>query len=662
MKVRNNKGFAITTVIYGLSIMGLLLVAILMATMSTNRTNSRELAKSIEEELNFIKGSERSFEYDNGGDDEANLPKAQEYIVPEGKSGFYKIELWGTQGAGPTGGLGAYTSGVIQLNEGDRLYFYIGRHVATRGGRATEVRVVPGDYTDAESYRTRIMVAAGGGTDPNAFGGTLYGYNNAMISIGGAINATPPLNTNSFEIATSSTTHGSLMGFKTGYMRSNLNQYSVAITDFKPTYNGNGGDGYYASNDATTGGTSYISGYGGCETIGIQGRRNSELGSETEKKYASTFVLQKTTYNEETDETTYVPYSESKAYVFLDGRMIPGVNYGDGKAKISLVASTTQINEIRKNELFNNVTQITDCVTTNNKTVPSMRIAALSNGVDYGDVVATSASGMRFCATINITAGKDLDEIDVWHYTSLYNVAPGSREGIDGTDVISHDLIVKTNGSNKNIVIGKTTPAGAVTSETETVTGLRYSAYQPNLTNYIDDGVYYIIPVLSENKVLSAKAKPEDDAKTLEVETFMGYKRQKWSIELITDTEINPGYQKDDTSTYEYKIIEQARYKALTIIKDENVIFNEISTGRYFNNYKRDNSQIWKIEPVGDGTYRIKTAAPYTLTDGVDSGYLAVNTNDQATAKQGYAMIGRYNKDTERYKLVSANYYNKGGE
>ncbi len=594
MKVRNNKGFAITTVIYGLSIMGLLLVAILMATMSTNRTNSRELAKSIEEELNFIKGSERSFEYDNGGDDVANIPKAQEYIVPEGKSGFYKIELWGTQGAGPTGGLGAYTSGVIQLNEGDRLYLYIGRHIATRGGRATEVRVVSGDYTDPVSYRTRIMVAAGGGTDPNASGGTLYGYNNAMVSIGGAIKATPPIADSSFKLAPLSTTNGTLMGFKTGYMRSDLNQYSVANADFKPTYNGNGGDGYYASKDAAKGGTSYISGYGGCETIGVQGRKHSEIDA----KYASTFVLQKTTYNEETDETTYVPFAESKAYVFVDGRMIPGVNYGDGKAKISLVAATTNVEKIRKNELFNNVTQITDCVTTSDKTVPSMRIAALSNGVDYGGVVSTSASGMRFCATINISGGKNLDEIDVWHYTSLYNVAPGSREGIDGTDVISHDLKVKTNGSINNIVEGKTTRPEDVTSESETVTGLRYSAYQPNFTNYIDDGVYYIVPVLSENKVLSAKEKPEDDAKTLEVEPFMGYKRQKWLIEKITDPAISPGYRNNDTSTYEYKIIEQARYKALTIIKDENVIFNQISAGRYFNNFQRDNSQICKIEPL----------------------------------------------------------------
>ena len=40
-------------------------------------------------------------------------------------NGSYKIELWGTR-VGSTGGKGAYTSGEIELNEGDILYIYIG--------------------------------------------------------------------------------------------------------------------------------------------------------------------------------------------------------------------------------------------------------------------------------------------------------------------------------------------------------------------------------------------------------------------------------------------------------------------------------------------------------------------------------------------------------
>ena len=44
MKKLSNKGFAISTVIYGLSIMGVLIISILMGILSTTRKNTKELA------------------------------------------------------------------------------------------------------------------------------------------------------------------------------------------------------------------------------------------------------------------------------------------------------------------------------------------------------------------------------------------------------------------------------------------------------------------------------------------------------------------------------------------------------------------------------------------------------------------------------------------
>ena len=38
----NNKGFAISTLLYGLSILGLLLIILLMSTVTSNRINTRE--------------------------------------------------------------------------------------------------------------------------------------------------------------------------------------------------------------------------------------------------------------------------------------------------------------------------------------------------------------------------------------------------------------------------------------------------------------------------------------------------------------------------------------------------------------------------------------------------------------------------------------------
>ena len=60
MKV-NNKGFAITTLIYGLAILVLLLIVIIMATLSSMRSNIKEMANQVENEL--ISQSTSSVEY-----------------------------------------------------------------------------------------------------------------------------------------------------------------------------------------------------------------------------------------------------------------------------------------------------------------------------------------------------------------------------------------------------------------------------------------------------------------------------------------------------------------------------------------------------------------------------------------------------------------------
>ena len=129
MKKMNNKGFAITTLLYGLMSVGFLVMTLLMGIMSQNRQNTSTLVKKIEEELNRYGETETTFAY---------IGTPQEYIVPYGQAGWYKIELWGAQGGnsvgnnsracsygrgnaygGGCGGFGAYTSGVIKLNKGE---------------------------------------------------------------------------------------------------------------------------------------------------------------------------------------------------------------------------------------------------------------------------------------------------------------------------------------------------------------------------------------------------------------------------------------------------------------------------------------------------------------------------------------------------------------
>ncbi len=100
-----------------------------------------------------------------------------EWIVP--KSASYTIELWGAAGDinGPsvypeTVGKGGYTKGTIYLEKGTPLYFYVGFEGWTfngggagesTGGGATDVRLTKGTWSDFNSLKSRIMVAAGGG-------------------------------------------------------------------------------------------------------------------------------------------------------------------------------------------------------------------------------------------------------------------------------------------------------------------------------------------------------------------------------------------------------------------------------------------------------------------------------------------------------------------
>ena len=172
MKKLNNKGFAISTLLYGLMLIAFLIVSVLMSIMSTNRKNTSTLIKKIEEELNRYSQTSTEFTSTDG---------AQEFIVPYGKAGWYKIELWGAAAHGVSDvnetetGRGAYTAGLIYLEENQHLYFYIGtigtnspsvnKHNINNlyGGGATDVRLIGGGWGDSAGKQSRIMVAGGGG-------------------------------------------------------------------------------------------------------------------------------------------------------------------------------------------------------------------------------------------------------------------------------------------------------------------------------------------------------------------------------------------------------------------------------------------------------------------------------------------------------------------
>lgn len=101
----NRKGFAITTVIYGLTVLGLMIIVILMGLLSSARNNVSSESKRIEEDLIAYNLASKNY----------TCNTSQTHTVPKGESGWYRIEAY----AAHYGNInGAYTTGIIYLPEG----------------------------------------------------------------------------------------------------------------------------------------------------------------------------------------------------------------------------------------------------------------------------------------------------------------------------------------------------------------------------------------------------------------------------------------------------------------------------------------------------------------------------------------------------------------
>jgi len=221
----------------------------------------------------------------------------------------YKIECWGAQGGTgisginfyQPGGKGGYVSGFIFLGKSVNLYLYLGGHAAKPrlnesgrtyekaaggwngggagdydhsddegaggGGGATDIRLNNGEWNSFNSLKSRIMVAgAGGGSGPwrgddGGCGGGLSGIPSSQEIIRG-YTVTPG---------------GQTTGYKFGIGEDGVHKFTNCN-------NGGGGSGYYGgceykgeliyrSNGSLhedyigAGGSSYISGYVGCDAI-----------------------------------------------------------------------------------------------------------------------------------------------------------------------------------------------------------------------------------------------------------------------------------------------------------------------------------------------------------------------------------------------------------
>ena len=328
----NNKGFAITGILYTLFILFLLLLIAILATLRTRRTMLERSTMTIETSYqgndsdsdnqvkrinngasptapvtgkyifnishNFFKGEVQTFDY-----------KGEVQTFTASNPGYYKVELWGAQGGGDDGGKGGYTSGYIKLDENETLYVYVGGegedeekisnkggwnggghsgnytgNYSFGGGGATDIRLVkatseenPSDLTiwnTEESLRSRIMVAGGGGGSFINTGTTVYTSN---PGVGG--NLTGGTGTGSYNATDSGggtqTSAGSAVTDKQGLFGSGV-QSEIG------GYGGGGGGGYWGGSTGHGkpggGGSSYISGYTGSVAVASASSNDAKGG------------------------------------------------------------------------------------------------------------------------------------------------------------------------------------------------------------------------------------------------------------------------------------------------------------------------------------------------------------------------------------------------
>ena len=249
----------------------------------------------------------------------------------------YKIECWGASGGNSYigwnssnsieyintvyGGKGGYCSGRIVFPSNFNIYLYVGQsgeeniektfngggtaaleYNARSGGGATDVRLTNGIWSDFNSLKSRIIVAAGGGGSQHYYDGCNGGYAGGLSGRDGfySVNLTDthaPYTVSTGAIQTSGGFGGN--GGAIGIDGS----FGIGGNHGKNTnydHGGGGGGGYYGGGGGSAnsyivgsgaGGSSFISGYIGCDAIAESSTEGNIIHTNQPNHYSGKVFL-----------------------------------------------------------------------------------------------------------------------------------------------------------------------------------------------------------------------------------------------------------------------------------------------------------------------------------------------------------------------------------
>ena len=190
----------------------------------------------------------------------------------------YRFECWGSKGNSYGGipGLGGYTKGTLLITKPTKMYVYIGvcgtfnsglyqPNIGPIGGGATDVRLNKSDnWYDTKSLISRIMVAAGGGGAE--WGGSIGGN-------GGGLNGGDSIGVGLYDKPCKGASQtGSSSCPEISGRKAYPGSFGIAGSFESSDHGGLGGGGYYGGTSydytyAGSGGSSFISGYKGCDAV-----------------------------------------------------------------------------------------------------------------------------------------------------------------------------------------------------------------------------------------------------------------------------------------------------------------------------------------------------------------------------------------------------------
>ena len=253
--------------------------------------------------------------------------KNNQYREVHFQPGSYLIECWGASGGlrpEAESGFGAYTSGIIDISTPTTLFVVLGEEgsfsdvkVATHnptfngggsggiqkenqvygagsGGGATDIRInFTGSWSDFDSLKSRIMVAAGGS-------GTTYYFGYALGASGGSLKGFSGEyyrnDLDTITVSTSATQNKGGIGCKGDRSDGDDGQFGIGGNWGGSHCSSGGGGGYFGgggdgiSNEfhcSGSGGSSYISGFSNCHSIKKDAKYENPLTEKNPIHYSN---------------------------------------------------------------------------------------------------------------------------------------------------------------------------------------------------------------------------------------------------------------------------------------------------------------------------------------------------------------------------------------